>query len=99
MADVGDELAAGFLRGLDAGDVVKHDQRATRGQRRGIDFEDAAGSEQAGAAHAEFVPFECAAYAGEQLGIANGMDEGTAGDELRSGDALHDGVGPAHKAA
>ncbi len=28
VADVGDELAAGFLRGLDAGDVVEHDERA-----------------------------------------------------------------------
>ena len=28
VADVGDKLAAGFLRGLDAGDVVQHDERA-----------------------------------------------------------------------
>ncbi len=98
VADVGDEFAAGFLRGLDAGDVVEHDQRAARGQRRGVDLEDAAGSKQAGAAHAELVALEGSAHTGQQFGVANGVNQGTAGNELRSGDALHDGVGPAHKA-
>ena len=98
MADIGDELSAGCLRGLDAGDVVENDQRAPGGQWGGIDLEDAAGSEQAGAAHAELVPLERAAHTGQQLGVADGVDEGAAGNELRAGDALHDSVGPAHEA-
>ena len=52
VADVGDEFAAGFLCSLNAGDVVKNDERATGRQGSRIDFEDAAGSEQTGAANA-----------------------------------------------
>ena len=98
VADVGDEFAAGFLRGLDAGDVVQHDQRAARGQRRGVDLKDAAGSKQAGAAHAELAALERAANAGQQFRIADEVDERPAGSNLRSGNALHDGVGPADEA-
>ena len=81
MADVGDELAAGFLRGLNAGDVVKNDERAAGGQRSGVDFKDAAGSEQAGAAHAKLAALERAAHAGQQLRIAHGVDQRAAGRE------------------
>ena len=98
MADVGDELAAGFLRGFNAGDVVKHDQRAARRQRSGVDFKDAAGSKQAGAAHAELAALERATDAGQQLRIAHKVDERAAGGNLRSENALHDGVGPANEA-
>ncbi len=79
VADVGDELAAGFLRGLNAGDVVEHDQRAAGGQGRGVDLKDAARSKQAGAANAEFAAFERAADAGQQLRIADGVDQRAAG--------------------
>ena len=46
MADVGDELTAGFLRGLNAGDVVENDKRATGRQRGGVDLEDPARAQE-----------------------------------------------------
>jgi hypothetical protein len=87
VTDVGDEFAAGFLRGLDAGDVVEHDERATGGQWRGVDFKDAAGRKQAGAAHAKLAALERATHAGQQLRIAHRVDQRAAGRELRSDDA------------
>ena len=36
VTDVGDEFAARFLSGFNAGDVMQHDQRTARGQRRGV---------------------------------------------------------------
>ena len=41
VADVGDKLAAGFFRGIDAGDVVKHGQRSAGRHGNGMDLEDA----------------------------------------------------------
>ncbi len=42
--------------------------------------------------------FKSAAHTVEQERIAQGVNQGTAGVNLNTGDALHDGVGPAHLA-
>src|SRR5208282_3158849 len=94
VAHVGDEFAAGFLRSLNARNIVQDGERAAGGQRRRVDLEDTARRKQAGAAHAKLAAFESAAHAGQQLRIADGVNQRAAGHKLRSGDALHDGVGP-----
>ncbi len=96
VADVGDKFAARFLRGLNAGDVMQNDKRAARRQWSSVDLEDLSRRKKAGAAHAELAAFKSAAHAGQQLGIADKVNQRTARHELRSGDALHDGVRPAH---
>src|ERR1039458_259308 len=95
VADVGDKVAAGFFSGLDAGDVVEHDQRAARGQGGCVDLKDAAGDQRAGPAKADFPVLKGAVDAGQDLGIAHEVDQRAAGMDLGSGDALHGGVGPA----
>ncbi len=98
MAHVGDEVAAGFFRGLDARHVVQHGQRAAGGQRRRIDLEDAPRRQRTGAAEAHFAILQRAAHAGQQFGVAHGVNQRTAGANLGSGNALHDRVRPAHLA-
>ena len=45
-----------------------------------------------------FAALERATNAGQQLWIADGVNQRAAGANLRAGDALHDGVGPADQA-
>ncbi len=54
MAHVGNEIAARFLRSLDARHIVQHGNRAARRQWSRIDLEDASRRERTGAAEAHF---------------------------------------------
>ena len=98
VADVGDEVAAGFLGGFDAGDVVEDDERAAAGQGGGIDLKDAALGKGTGPAKADFSVVQSAAHAGQDFRVADKVDQRAAGVDLRADDALHDGIGPSHQA-
>ena len=97
MADVGDELPACILRGLDASNVVQNSQRAARGHGNGIDLEDPPRSERPGPAGMRLALLQRRADTGQHLGIAHRMDQRPASANLRAGNALHGCVGPAHK--
>ncbi len=98
VGDVGDEVAAGLLGALDLGDVVEDGDGSAIGSGRGIDFEDAGRSDRGGFSAARLAVVEGGLDAGQDLGIANGVDEGLSGAGGAGGDALHDGIGPADAA-
>ena len=95
MADVGDEFTAGGFRGLDAGDLVQHGERAAGGHGGGVDLEDAPLGKRTGAAGARLALFQSRAHTGQQFRVAHRVNQRAAHMNLRAGDALHLRVGPA----
>ena len=95
MGDVGDEVAAGFLRALDLGDIVEDGYGTAIGGGGGADLEGAAGDDGDGSACADATLAERGVHAAENFGIADADDEGLARTDGARGDALHHGIGPA----
>ena len=77
--------------------VVQHGERSAGGHGSGIDLEDAPGSQRTGAAGTRLALLQRRVHTGQQFGIAHRVDQRPADANLRAGDALHRGVGPAHQ--
>ena len=76
VGDVGDEIAAGFFDALGLGEIAEHGDGAAIGQRRGGDIEGAAGNDGGGAGGFDFFGGGGGFDGGEEIGIADGLDDG-----------------------
>ena len=98
MRDVGDEIAASFLDALGLGEIAEHGDGAAIGQGRGGDVEGAAGDDGGGAGGLHFFGGGGGFDGGEEIGIANGFDDGSVQARVLRDEAIHGLVGPLHEA-
>ncbi len=98
MRDVGDEIAASFFDALGFGEVAEHGDGAAIGQGRGGDVEGAAGNDGSGACGLHLLGGSGGFDGGEEIGIANGFDDGRVEARVLGNEAIHGLVGPLHEA-
>ena len=98
VADVGDELAAGFLRGLDAGDVVEHDQRAAEGNGAALTSKTRPGASRLARPTQSSRRSSAPRTQASSSGSRTEWTSGRPGAICAPSNALHDGIGPADKA-
>ena len=98
VGNVGDEVAASFFDALGFGEVAEHGDGASVGQRGGGDVEGAAGDDGSGAGGFDFAGGGGFLDGGEEVGIADGFDDGLMQASALRNEAIHGLIGPLHEA-
>src|SRR6202050_1488181 len=98
VGNVGDEVAAGLFYALRFGQIAQHGNGAPSGQRCGSNIEGAAGNDRGGACGFDFTCDRSFLDGCEEIGIANGFDNGLVQARALRNQAIHRLVGPLHQA-
>src|SRR6202007_1101692 len=95
VGDVSDKIAASFLYTLGLGEIAENGDGATIGQGSGGDVESAAGNNGSGAGCSNFFARGSGFNGGEEIGIANGLDDRRIETSALRHQAVHGLIGPA----
>src|SRR5215468_388009 len=98
MRNIGDEVAAGLLDALGFSEIAKNGNNAAVGKRRGGDVEGAAGDNGGGTPGLHVFGIRGGFDGGKEIGIANGLDDGSVEASTLGDHAVHRLVGPADEA-
>ena len=98
VGNVGDEIATGFLDALGLGQVAEHGDSAAVGQRSGGDIEGATRDDGGGAGGLYLFCGGCSLDGGEEIGIADGFDDGCVEARVLRNKTIHGLIGPLHEA-
>ena len=98
MRNVGDKIAASFLDPLRLGEIAKHGDGASAGQRSSGHVESAAGNDGRSTRSLDLPGIGCGLDGGEEVGVANGFNHRSIQTSALRNEAVHGLVRPLHEA-
>ncbi len=96
VRDVGNKIAARFLHPLGLGKITQHGHRAAAGHGRGGHVEGASRQDGCGPRGKHLACFTCVPHRGQEIGIANGLDQRSVLARVLRDQFVHGLVRPLH---